>query len=109
MKKPKHIKIKVKPIITFEKFLKLINDYAEEKYAAKVYPIKEYVYVHDVLGISAYKDLLFKEWFKLYKKGYKNEYKEAFDVLLYLQNLQLFVNMFQQQKEEYSQQQEDDE
>lgn len=109
MKKRKHIKIKVKPTITFEKFLKLINDYAEDKYAAKVYPIKEYVYVHDVLGISAYKDLLFKEWFKLYKKGYKNEYKEAFDVLLYLQNLQLFVNMFQQQKEEYSQQQEDDE
>lgn len=94
MKKRRHIKVKIKPTITFDKFLNLLNEYAQDKYGARIVKLNDYVYIQDAVGIAAYKDTLFKQWMFQYKLGDKNEYKNAFDVLLYLQNLQLFVNMF---------------
>ena len=93
----KIIKVKVKQLnknkITFQEFLNVLNNYAKGKYGVKVQQLNKDVYIQDIICTALYKDDIFKLWYEEYKKG-NNIYKDEFDVLLYYQTIQMFVNIF---------------
>lgn len=93
----KIIKVKVKQPgkeqPTFKDFLNVLNNYAKDKYGVKVQQLNKDVYIQDIICAALYKDDIFKLWYEEYKKG-NNIYRDEFDVLLYYQTIQMFVNMF---------------
>lgn len=85
---------KNKKELTWNEFFDKMKDYAASKYGVVLSKSDDFIFVRDLISCAAYKTNLFKDWFESYKNGDKKRYKEELDLLLYMQLLQMFMNLF---------------
>ena len=85
---------KNKKELTWDEFFDKMKDYAASKYGVVLSKSDDSVFVRDLVSGAVYKIDLFKDWFESYTKGDKKRYKEELDLLVYMQLLQMFINLF---------------
>lgn len=98
----KVIKVRIKKKIpTWNMFFDELSSYAKNKYGVVVQELGDSIFIRDIVSGVLYKRDIFDKWYEQYKDGI-NTYRYDFDVLLYYQTIQLFVNMFGKENETFS-------